>query len=345
MKAEPAEGDVRADARAGIDAEAVRRMALEVAEAEVIGIRGLQRLFDDRAFVGAVELLFNCRGRILIFGLGKSGLAGQRIAASLRSTGSPSIFVHPVEALHGDLGIVDPSDVAILISKSGENPEVSALVPTFRRLGVPMIGMTTAAESELASSVDVLLNLGRVKEIAPLSEVPTVSTTLFQVIGDALTIILCRLKGFTAEDFAFLHPGGILGHKVTLRVEDMMHAGAGLPKVSEQALLTDVLVEIMEKRLGMTTVVGGDGRLTGVLADGDFKRILHRTGGNIQHLTAGEVMTRSPKTIERDALLVTAVKRMETNRPGAITFLIVVDGAGRPEGVVHIHDCLKLPAG
>jgi arabinose-5-phosphate isomerase len=326
------------------DAAEIRRMAEEVLAAELRGVQGLHALFESPAFSQAVGLLFHCRGRVLVSGLGKSGLAGQRIASSLRSTGSPSIFIHPVEAMHGDLGIVDPNDVAVLISKSGENREVCALIPTFRRLGVPVIGITAARDSEVGRSVDVLLDLGAVEEPSPLAEVPTVSTTLVQVIGDALTVVLYRLKGFTPEALAFLHPGGILGRKVALRVADVMHRGQDVPVVAEGTLLVDALVEIMEKRLGMTTVVDGDGRLVGVLSDGDFKRILHRWGGNIQNLLVGQVMGRSPRTIDADELLVTALKVMETNRPGAITSLIVVDSAGRPEGVVHIHDCLRMPA-
>lgn len=322
--------------------ESIQRIAQEVARAEIRGIESLQPLFASGAFRDAVLALNGCRGRILIFGLGKSGLAGQRIAASLRSTGSPSIYIHPVEAVHGDLGIVDPDDIALLISKSGENPEVSALIPTFRRLGVTIIGLTASPRSKLAHSVDILLSLGPVEEVPPLGEVPTVSTTLFQVVGDALTILLCRLKGFTAEQFAFLHPGGILGSQVTDRVRDVMHRGADLPRVTEDTLLADALVEIMEKRVGMSTVVDRRGLLVGVLADGDFKRILHRTGGSIADLTAGEVMNKEPRLIERDALLVTALHRMETNEPGAITSLVVVDSQGRPEGVVHIHDCLAV---
>ncbi len=320
----------------------VRRIARQVIQAELEGIRSLETLFASEPFAQAAHLLLTCPGRILIFGLGKSGLAGQRIAASLRSTGSPSIFIHPVEAVHGDLGIVAPDDVAILISKSGENPEVNALIPTFRRMGVAIIGLTTACRSELGRSVDVLLDVGPVAEIPPLTDVPTVSTTLFQVVGDSLTVLLCQLRGFTAEDFAFLHPGGILGRRVTRRVEDVMRTGEALPVVSTRTLLADALVEIMEKRLGMTTVTGPDGRLAGVLTDGDFKRILHRTGGSIENLTAEEVMNAEPRTIPRDALLATALHRMEENRPGAITSLVVTDDQGRPEGVVHIHDCLKV---
>jgi len=326
------------------DPDAIRRMAEEVLQAERRGLDRLRALFAAPAFAEAVALLLGCRGRILVSGLGKSGLAGTRIAASLRSTGSPAIFIHPVEALHGDLGIVAADDVAILISKSGENREVCALIPTFRRLGVPVIGITTARDSEVGRSVDVLLDLGGVEEVSPPAEVPTVSTTLVQVIGDALTVVLYRLKGFTPEAFAFLHPGGILGRKVALRVADVMHRGDALPVVGEATPLVDAVVTIMEKRLGMTTVVDGDGMLVGVLTDGDFKRILHQHGGSIQALRVGEVMTRAPRTIDADELLVTALKVMEMNPAGAITSLIVVDGARRPEGVVHIHDCLRPPA-
>lgn len=330
--------------RGGADAATVRSLALEVASAEASGIAGLAPLFNGEPFRAAVELLLGCRGRILVCGLGKSGLAGQRIAASLRSTGSPSIFIHPVEALHGDLGIVSPQDVALLISKSGENPEVLALIPTFQRLGVAIVALTARSDSDLARLADLVLDIGPVAEIPPLDEVPTVSTTLFQVIGDALTVILCRLKGFTSEDFAFLHPGGVLGHRVGQRVADVMHAGRDLPRVSSETPLTEALVEIMDKRLGMTTVVDSEGRLCGVIADGDLKRILCRTGGSLAGLRAGEVMTREPRTIEAGALLVSALKRMETNEPAAITFLVVMDERGGPAGVVHIHDCLRLPA-
>lgn len=322
--------------------ETVRAVALGVLAEEVRGVRALEGLLSSEAFFQAVQLLYGCRGRILIAGLGKSGLAGQRIAASLRSTGSPSIFVHPVEALHGDLGIVDPGDVALLISKSGENRETCALIPTFRRLGVPVIGVTAAAGSDLARAVDLLLLLEDADGGTPLPAVPTVSTTLVQVLGDAFTVVLCRLKGFTAEDFAFLHPGGVLGRKVSLRVGDVMHRGGEVPRVGPDTPLLDALVEIAEKRLGMTTVVGGDGLLAGILTDGDVKRILLRHGGSVQHLRVGEVMTRAPRTITREPLLVSALKIMETNHPGAITSLVVVDEAGRPEGVIHIHDILRV---
>lgn len=326
-------------------AEAVRAKALEVLEAEQRGVASLRGLLAGEAFLAAVRLLQGCRGRILISGLGKSGLAGQRIAASLRSTGSPSIFIHPVEAAHGDLGVVDPDDVAILISKSGENPEVCGLVPTFRRLGVAMIGISARRESELARAVDVLLHLEQSEEIAPLDAVPTVSTTQVQVIGDALTVVLYWLKGFTAEDFAFLHPGGVLGRKVALRVEDVMHRGEDLPRVGEETRLTEALGVIIEKRLGLTTVVDAAGRLSGILTDGDFKRILQRHEGDVSRLRVGEVASRSPATIDRRELLVTALKVMETHLPGAITALVAVDAEGRPEGVVHIHDILRAPAG
>jgi arabinose-5-phosphate isomerase len=327
-----------------LDPALIRQLGNEVTAAEIAGIQGLETLFASPAFFQAVELLYRCRGRILIFGLGKSGLAGQRIAASLRSTGSPSIFIHPVEALHGDLGIVSPEDVAILISKSGGNAELSDLIPTFRRIGVSIIAITASADSELGRAVDLSLSIGPVTEIAPLQEVPTVSTTLFQVIGDALTVILCRLKGFTSADFAFLHPGGVLGRQVSMRVKDVMHQGADLPIIKEDTPLSTALVEIMSKRIGMTTVVDEAGRLSGIVADGDFKRILHEQGGSIRDLKTREVMTRSPRVIDADALLVVALKEMETNAGGAITSLVVTDDSDHPIGVVHIHDCLQRSA-
>lgn len=314
----------------------------EVIAAQTRGIAGLAPLFAGPQFQRAVALCSRCQGRVLISGLGKSGLAGQRMAASLRSTGTAALFIHPVEAAHGDLGLVESGDVALLISKSGENQEVFGLIPTFRRIGIPIIGLTAARDSEIGRSADVLLDIGRVTEIAPLPEVPIVSTMLFQTVGDVLTVVLFRLRGFTAEDFAFLHPGGILGRRVTLRVGDAMHTGAELPLVTEEMLLADALVEMMEKRLGMTCVVGTDGGLRGVLTDGDFKRILHRTGGSIQNLKVGEVMTPGAKTIAAAELLVTALARMENNQPSAITSLVVVDEDGCPVGVLHIHDCLRM---
>jgi arabinose-5-phosphate isomerase len=324
--------------------EEVSAKALDALSAELAGVESLRELLAGEEFFRAVELLLACRGRILVSGLGKSGLVGQRIAASLRSTGSPSIFIHPVEAAHGDLGVVDPDDTAILISKSGANAEVCALVPTLRRLGVAIIGITAREDSQLARSVDVVLRLTHAPEIAPLAEVPTVSTTQVQVIGDALTVVLYWLKGFTAEDFAFLHPGGLLGRQLALRVGDVMHRGPQLPVVGEGLRLTDALSVIIEGHLGVAAVVDAQGRLSGVLTDGDFKRILQRHGGNIAGLTVAEVASRDPRTIGRDELLVSALKAMETNRPGAITSLVVIDPQGRPEGIVHIHDILRAPA-
>ncbi|MBD3236713.1 MAG: KpsF/GutQ family sugar-phosphate isomerase [Candidatus Eisenbacteria bacterium] len=317
--------------------------ARQITAAESRSISALAPLCASLEFQRAVALCLGCRGRVVISGLGKSGLAGQRIAASLRSTGTAALFLHPVEAAHGDLGLVARGDVALLISKSGENPEVFGLIPLFRRIGVPIIALTAAGGSEIARSADLVLDIGPVRELAPLPEVPIVSTLLFQTVGDVLTVVLFRLRGFTAEDFAFLHPGGILGRRVTRRVRDAMHAGDELPLVRENTLLTDALVEIMEKRLGMTCVVGPAGRLEGVLTDGDLKRILHRTGGSIQDLRVGEVMTRGARTIAADELLVTALARMENNQPSAITSLVIVDEEGCPEGVLHIHDCLKMP--
>ncbi len=319
----------------------VAETAREVLAAEVKGIRALEPLLTGQTFHEAVSRILECRGRVLVAGLGKSGLAGTRIAASLRSAGCPAVFLHPVEALHGDLGIVDAADIALLISKSGENHEITALARILRHRGVAMIGITAGRDSTLARGVDIALVFENAEDAGPLPEIPTVSTTVVQVIGDALVVALCREKGLTAEDFAFLHPGGMLGRKVGLRVKDVMHSGDELPCVPADCRLVDALVEIMNKRLGMTTVVDARGCLAGVLTDGDFKRILLAHGANVQDLRVSQVMSADPRTIDREELLATALKAMETNLPGAITSLVIVDEARRPEGVIHIHDILR----
>jgi arabinose-5-phosphate isomerase len=326
------------------DREALRRRALEILAREREALASLERLVSREAFHRAVELLGSCRGRILVSGLGKSGIVAQRIAASLRSTGSPAFFIHPVEALHGDLGLVEPEDVALLLSKSGETEELLTLVPTLHRLGVPIIAAVARSDSSLAEQADVVLDMGPVRELPELGELPTVSTTLFQVLGDLLVVLVFLRRGLRVEDLRFLHPGGVLGRQATLRVRDVMHTGSAVPVVRPETSLRDALVEIMEKRLGMTCVLDAQGRLCGILTDGDMKRILHRHG-EISHLRVADVMIRNPKTIGPDELLVTALARMESNPGGAITSLIVVDDGGRLLGVVHIHDILRSSGG
>jgi arabinose-5-phosphate isomerase len=243
--------------------------------------------------------------------------------------------------MHGDLGLVDPADVALVLSRSGESSELLRLLPLFQRIPIPLITMTARADSQLARSATVSLVIGPFDEAGPLTVLPTTSLTIFQVLGDLLVTAVYVARGVTETELAWLHPGGVIGRKVTLKVEDAMHVGADLPRVAEEASLREAIVEMMAKKLGMTTVVDAEGRLSGILTDGDIRRIVHRYE-RIDPLHAGEMMTRGPRTIGREALLAAAVERMENNPSGPITSLVVVDAEGKPEGVVHLHDCLRL---
>jgi arabinose-5-phosphate isomerase len=317
------------------------RLGREVLEHEEQGVRSLRPLLTAEAYPAAVERLLSCRGRILVSGVGKSGIVAQRIAASFRSTGTPSFYLHPVEAVHGDLGLVDPADVALLLSRSGESAELLRLLPLFKRVPIPLVAVTSRATSQLAQAADVSLVVGPFEEAGPLTMVPTTSVTVFQVLGDLLVTALYVARGITEADLAWLHPGGLIGHNVTLRVEDVMHVGAMLPCVREDSSLREAIVEMMDKKLGMTTVVDQEGRLCGVLTDGDLRRVVHRHG-RIDPFLVKEVMTQHPRTIGRESLLAAAVEKMENNPSGPITALVVVDGGGRPAGVLHLHDCLRL---
>ncbi|MCA9728050.1 MAG: KpsF/GutQ family sugar-phosphate isomerase, partial [Candidatus Eisenbacteria bacterium] len=290
-----------------------------------------------------LEALRACRGRIVVSGVGKSGLVAQRIAASFRSTATPAVYLHPTEAMHGDLGLIARGDVALLFSKSGESAELTRLLPLFRRIGVPVVAVVGRADSELAGGADVTLALGRIEEAGPLKLVPTTSGTVFHVLGDILVTCLYAQRGITEDQLAFLHPGGVIGSQATLRVRELMHAGDALPRVSAEVSLREGIVEMIAKRLGVTTVVDADGRLAGILTDGDLRRIIHRHG-RIDGLQVREVMTRDPRTIDGQALVASAVERMENNPRGPITALVVIDADGRPEGVIHLHDCLRVRA-
>jgi arabinose-5-phosphate isomerase len=325
----------------GPDPALNRTRARSILEAQITGLQRLEPLCDSPALARAVELFRDCCGRILVSGVGKSGLVAAKIAASMRSTGTPAVYLHPVDAMHGDVGLIGPEDIGFFLSKSGESRELTDLVPTFKRLGVPIVCLVTRAGSTLGGLSDLVLDVGPVTEAGPIQEVPTTSTTVFQVVGDILTLLVLWEKGLTSEDFAFLHPGGVLGRLTTVRVREIMHHGDALPLVSGEARVRDALVEMIDKRLGMTTVVDGDGRLIGVLTDGDIRRVLHRYG-SIDDLKILQVMSGNPKTIDGEQLLASAVHRMETNPGGPITALVVVDRDGKPDGVVHLHDCLRL---
>lgn len=323
--------------------EIVKR-ARKILDTQICGVRSLESLIERPELASAVEWMCGCRGRILICGVGKSGIVASKFAASLRSTGTQAVYLHPVEAMHGDLGLVGPDDLGLFLSKSGESRELLDLVPVFKRIGVPVISVVSRATSTLAGLSDLVLNLGSIEEAGPIQEVPTTSTTVFQVLGDILTVLVLEEKGITREHFAVLHPAGVLGHIATVRIRDVMRTGEAVPKIQEEATLQEALVEMIDKRLGMTTVVDSAGRLTGILTDGDIRRILHRYG-SADGLKVLQVMSQHPKIIDGGELLASAVHQMETSPGGPITSLVVLDEQGRPHGVVHLHDCLRLGMG
>jgi arabinose-5-phosphate isomerase len=288
----------------------------------------------DAAFDRAIDALLACSGRVVVTGMGKSGLIGQKISATFASTGAPSLFLHPAEAIHGDLGRIVKGDVVLAISYSGDTEELLALVPSIKRLGVPLLALTGNPRSALAGAADVHLDVSIREEACPLGLAPTASTTAALAMGDALAMCLLERRGFTVDDFAVLHPGGRLGKRL-LRVEDLMHTGEQIPRVGPGAPMKDVLFEMTRKRLGLTTVADESGRLLGMLSDGDLRRQLERHGYTLFERTAGECMTRDPILIGRRELATRALDLMESRK---ITSLLIVDEAGRIEGVLHLHD-------
>ncbi len=307
--------------------------ARKVLEIEARALADLpQRLNQD--FEKAVETLLACHGRVVVAGMGKSGLIGQKISATLSSTGTPSFFLHPAEALHGDLGRLVKGDALIALSYSGESEELLRLLDTVKRLAIPLISLTGDSSSTLAQSSDAVIDVGIRQEACPLGLAPTASTTAMLAMGDALAMALLEKRGFTEEDYAALHPGGDLGVKLR-RVENVMHAGEAIPRVSAGAGLTELIYEMSRKGLGHTAVVNGQGRLLGIISDGDLRRALERDGERCFRLAASDLMTPSPVTIGRKELATKALSLMEARR---ITALVVVDAEGRVEGVVHLHD-------
>jgi arabinose-5-phosphate isomerase len=311
----------------------------QVLNAEGEAVLSLARRLGPE-FTDAVEKIHGCRGRVVMTGVGKSGIIAEKVASTLTSTGTPAFFIHPGDAAHGDLGIVGTEDVVVFVSKSGDAAELVHLLPALKRLGVVLITITARGDSPLAGASDCVIDTGAVTEACPFDLVPTTSTTCALAVGDALAIALLKLKGFTREDFAFVHPGGVLGRMLNLSVEDVMHTGDAMPRVGEGVSMKDAILEIMNKRLGMTAVVDSRGRLSGVLTDGDFKRILLKSP-DVFKVRVGDVMTRDPRTITRHELVAAAVKKMEENKPSPITSLVVVNPDGEPEGVIHLHDCLR----
>jgi arabinose-5-phosphate isomerase len=323
--------------------------ARRVLETEAEAVHTLvDRIGED--FERAVELLAETRGKVIVTGLGKSGIIARKIAATLASTGTPAFFVHAGEGLHGDVGMVVKGDSVVAVSYSGETREILAMLPVFKRLGLPLVTLTGAIGSSLGKSSDVILDVSVRKEACPLALAPTASTTATLALGDALAVVLMERRGFRAEDFAHLHPGGLLGRRLS-RVAELMHRGAEMPVVADSAKLRDAIHEMTAKRLGHTAIVDDDGILVGVLSDGDLRRALER-GGDVLGVPVRDLLRRDPKTVREHALRGNGgVLTIDEHALGAqalavmerhsITALFIVDERRRPQGIVHLHDLLK----
>ncbi len=312
----------------------------EVVQIEARAVAGLEQKINSD-FAQAVNLVYQCKGRAIVTGMGKSGVIARKIVATMNSTGTPALFLHPSDAVHGDLGMVRKEDVVICVSKSGDTEEVNQLIPMFKRIGVPVIAIVGNTSSRLARHSDVVLDIGVEEEACPYDLAPTSSTTAAMVMGDALAIALLEKRDFSEDDFARLHPGGNLGKRLLLKVEEMMVKGEGVPIVKKNTSLKDAILEMTSKRLGATCVVDGQNRLAGIITDGDLRRLLQRTS-KISDLAAEDVMTKTPKTIKQDVLAVLALDEMETFN---ITQLVIVDDERRPIGIVHLHDLVKAGLG
>ena len=311
-------------------------MAASVLRTEAEAVAGLIPNLGDE-FVAAVKLILECSGRVVVSGMGKSGHIGNKIAATLASTGTPAFFVHPGEASHGDLGMITEDDVAILLSNSGESPELLTIVPILKRMGTRLIAFTGNPTSTLAREADVHLYAGAKQEACPLGLAPSASTTAALAMGDALALTLLDARGFSVDDFARSHPGGALGKRLLIRVSDVMHSGDKLPIVSPATPLADVLYEMSNKGLGMTAVTDPRGALLGIYTDGDLRRTL-QTGADVRALTAAEVMHPRPHTIQPDRLASEAVKYMQDHK---VNGLLVIDGDARLVGALNMHDLFQ----
>lgn len=313
-------------------ASAKRTIEIETAAVSALS----KRITDD--FSKACESILACKGRVVVTGMGKSGHIGNKIAATLASTGTPAFFVHPGEASHGDMGMITKDDVVIAISNSGTTGEILTLLPLIKRMGTFLISMTGDANSVLSQSGDANLDISVDKEACPLGLAPTSSTTATLVMGDALAVALLEAKGFTADDFAFSHPGGALGRKLLLKVEDIMHTDDAIPAIAEGSLLGQALLEMSKKGLGMTTVLNTQGQLSGIYTDGDLRRTLDKEI-DIHSTRIDTIMTKQPKTLSSSQLL--AAEALHIMEQHKVSALVVIDGENKPQGVIHLHDILK----
>jgi len=319
-----------------IDSADIIDRGRRVVEIESKAVQNLVNKIDE-TFAQAVDMLLKCKGRVVVTGMGKSGIVGKKIVATMNSTGTPAIYLHPSDAVHGDLGMVRSEDIVICISKSGNTEEIVNLIPLLQRIEVPIIAIVGNPDSMIAQHAQIILDISVEQEACSLDLAPTTSTTVTLVLGDALAVTLLEKRDFTREDFARFHPGGHIGKRLLLKVQEMMIKGDATPVVSESVSLTDAIIEITSKRLGATCIVDKGGRLSGIITDGDLRRLLGRTL-NVNSLTAADVMTKNPKTIRPDALAATAMQQMEMY---SITQLVVVDERYKPVGVIHLHDLVK----
>lgn len=309
----------------------------EVIRIEAAAVADLQHSINQD-FVNAVETIFASKGRVVLTGMGKSGLIARKIVATLNSTGTAAIYLHPTDALHGDLGMVRSDDVVILISKSGETEEISNLLPLLKRLNVKLIAMSGNKDSKLVRECDIFLKVSVKEEACPYDLAPTASTTATLALGDALAVSLLKKRNFTAKDFAFLHPGGSLGKRLSLKIKEVMITGDRIPKVNKDTSIKDVIFEITSKRLGTTCVLDKSGNLAGIITDGDLRRLLEKTL-DISGLYAKDVMTSKPKVLKEDFLASFALQQMENFK---ITSLVITDDANKPVGIIHLHDLINL---
>ncbi len=320
-----------------MDRDKIIQLAQGVIDTELQAIEALRSRIDD-AFVKACEHMLHCRGRIVVTGMGKSGHIGGKIAATLASTGSPAFFVHPGEASHGDLGMITSHDVVLILSNSGETDELLTILPLIKRLDVPLIALTGNPDSRLAKAADAHIDISVAKEACPLGLAPTASTTATLVMGDALAVSLLESRGFTKDDFARSHPAGRLGKRLLLRINDIMHSGEALPAVSQEAMLSEALVEMTRKGLGMTTVVDAQQKLIGIFTDGDLRRVLNRGKIDVNQLAIRECMTSPCLTISADKLAAEALTIMDHKKVNALP---VVDVTQTVVGALNMHDLLR----
>ncbi|QWR78246.1 KpsF/GutQ family sugar-phosphate isomerase [Candidatus Magnetomonas plexicatena] len=311
--------------------------ARSVLQEEAQAILGLIDRLDSR-FIAAVDLIFDSRGKAVLTGMGKSGLIAKKIAATLASTGTPSFFMHPADAGHGDLGMVTSDDVVIAVSNSGETEEILRLIPFFKRFNINLISMTGNMNSTLSRESVVSIDITVKEEACPMGFVPTSSTTATLAMGDALAVVLLLKRGFKKEDFAFFHPNGAIGKKLFLKVSDLMHSGDSLPYVTSDAKMTDAVMEISSKRLGVTIVADSNKKILGIITDGDLRRGIAQWGRSFFDMEASAVMTKNPRSIDEDELAAKALSVMETH---TITSLIVPDTEGYAVGIIHLHDILR----